>query len=213
VAAVAAFAHLTEDYLTGDPLVRWDLEFARWLHEHASSRLVSVFDIVTLAGNAVVLAALTAGAIWFLLRRRAVNDAALLAVVALGIEILNAVLKLAFHRARPELGFAHLDTYSYPSGHAAGATAIYGALAYLVARRLSGAWRIAPVAAALVAIALIGFSRLYLGVHYLSDVLAGISVGASWLFLWLLIDQLRGDRPILPLLPARVRRVVERVGR
>jgi membrane-associated phospholipid phosphatase len=207
VASVAAFGHLVEDYLTGDPIVRWDVEFARWLHEHSSSSLVSVFDIVTLAGNVAFLAGITAVVILLLLRRRAVGEAALLAIVALGIEILNGALKLAFHRPRPELAFVHLDTYSFPSGHAAGSAAIYGALAYLAARRLVGARRVAVVVAAPLLVGLVGFSRLYLGAHYLSDVLAGFSIGASWLFAWVLLSQIYGER----LLPANVRGAVDRL--
>jgi membrane-associated phospholipid phosphatase len=205
-ASVAAFGHVVEDYLTGDPIVRWDVEFARWLHEHSSATLVSLFDLITIAGNVAVLAAVSAVAILLLLRRGLVNDAALLAVVALGVEVLNAGLKLVFHRPRPELAFVQLDTYSFPSGHAAGSAAIYGALAYLSARRLTGAGRVVPSILAVILVAAVGFSRLYLGAHYLSDVLAGFSLGASWLFAWLLVAQAYGDRSVLPLLPAPLRR-------
>lgn len=205
-ASVAAFGHVVEDYLTGDPIVRWDVEFARWLHEHSSATLVSLFDLVTIAGNVAVLAAVSAVAILLLLRRGLVNDAALLAVVALGVEVLNAGLKLVFHRPRPELAFVQLDTYSFPSGHAAGSAAIYGALAYLSTRRLTGAGRVVPAILAVILVAAVGFSRLYLGAHYLSDVLAGLSLGASWLFASLLVAQAYGDRSVLPLLPAALRR-------
>lgn len=212
LASLVAFAHLVEDYLTGDPIVRWDVEFARWLHEHSSEALVSFFKVVTLAGNAAVLAAVTAVVALLLLRRRAVNDAIFLGVVALGVELLNAVLKLTFHRPRPESAFVHLDTYSFPSGHAAGATAVYGALAYLAARRAAGPLRAAILAGTPVLIALIGFSRLYLGAHYLSDVLAGFCLGAAWLFAWLTVALAYGDRSVEPLLPRSVRRLVARLA-
>lgn len=212
LASLTAFAHLVEDYSTGDPIVRWDVELARWLHEHSSSVLVSVFDVVTWAGNVVVLAAITASALVILLRRRRVNEAALLAIVALGIEALNAGLKLVFQRPRPQLAFVHLDTYSFPSGHAAGSAAIYGALAYLAVRRLGGARRVLVLVAAPVLVALIGFSRLYLGAHYLSDVLTGFALGASWLFAWVLIGQLYDEREVLRLLPGPVRRGIDRIG-
>jgi len=182
LASLFALAHLAEDYLTGDPIVRWDVELARWLHGHSSRPLVSIFEVVTLAGNVAVLAALTAVVGLFLLRRGALSDAVFLGAVALGVELVNGVLKLAFHRPRPELAFVHLDTYSFPSGHAAGSAAILGAVAYLAARRTGGAARVAILAGTPLLIALVGFSRLYLGAHYLSDVLAGFSVGAAWLF-------------------------------
>jgi undecaprenyl-diphosphatase len=208
--SLVAFAHLVEDYLTGDPIVRWDVELARWLHEHSSSPLVSLFEVVTLAGNVVVLAILCVVALAYLLRRGAFNDAALLVMVAVGIELLNALLKLVFHRPRPELAFIHLDTYSFPSGHAAGSSAIYGVLAYLTLRHVRGRRGVLAVAAAAALVAAIGFSRLYLGAHYLSDVLAGLSLGATWLFTWILVSLLYGERSVLPLLPARLRRAVER---
>src|SRR5215208_1413794 len=85
--AVWAFGHVVEDYLTGDPLVRWDVEFSRWLHEHSSLMLVSLFDVFTWAGSVPVLALLTIAVALYLLRRGRLNEAALLCAGALGIEI------------------------------------------------------------------------------------------------------------------------------
>jgi membrane-associated phospholipid phosphatase len=147
--------------------------------------------VITQTGGAVVLTLIVAAVVFALVRRRSARDAVLLVVVAVGIQIINPALKLAFHRPRPELSFVHLDTYSFPSGHAAGATAIYGALVFLAARRASVARRVTLVAGAVVVIALVDFSRLYLGAHYLSDVLAGSALGASWLALCLLVYELR----------------------
>ncbi len=212
MAAVVAFAHVAEDYLTGDPIVRWDVHFATWLHVHSSPPLVSVFEVVTYAGNAVFLAVLTATACVVLLRRRAVNEAALLALVAVGIEIVNGGVKLLFHRPRPEVSFVHLDTYSFPSGHAASSVAVYGALAFLLARRASWGARAGWVCAAVVVVGTVGFSRLYLGVHYLSDVLAGLSFGAAWLFAWLVVYELYGRRNFLRVLPGWLRLLISRIG-
>jgi membrane-associated phospholipid phosphatase len=207
VAALAAFGHLVEDYLTGDPIVRWDVEFARWLHEHSSGALVAFFKIVTLAGNAAVLGVIVVGIGFVLLRRRHANDAALLLLAFGGASVVNALLKLVFHRPRPELAFVHLDTYSFPSGHAAASSATFATMAYLLARRhRSTAARIWIGVAAAAAIALVGFSRLYLGAHYLSDVLAGISFGIAWAASSLLVYTLWGERDLLTLLPRSLRR-------
>ena len=100
----------------------------------------------------------------------------LLIAVAGGIEVLNALLKLLFHRPRPELAFVHLDTYSFPSGHAAGSAAIYSMLAVLAARGVRTRGRVL-VGSADALVLTIGFSRLYLGAHYLSDALAGLALG------------------------------------
>jgi undecaprenyl-diphosphatase len=185
-----AFGHIVEDYLTGDPIVRWDVSFAAWLHEHSSEFLVTVFKVLTHAGGIAVLAPLTAAVVVVLYRRGARGDAALVACVVIGISLLNAGLKLAFHRPRPELGFLHLDTYSFPSGHASASTAAYGLFAYLLGRNASRRRRILLGVAVVLIVAVVDFSRLYLGVHYLSDVLAGSALGASWLALCLLVHEL-----------------------
>jgi membrane-associated phospholipid phosphatase len=207
VAALAAFGHLVEDYLTGDPIVRWDVEFARWLHEHSSGPIVQFFKIVTLAGNAAVLAVIVIAIAFALVRRGLANDAALVLLAFGGASVVNALLKLIFHRPRPELAFVHLDTYSFPSGHAAASSATFATLAYLLARRRSStAARIWIGLGAAAAIALVGFSRLYLGAHYLSDVLAGISFGVAWAAASLLVYTLYGEREVLALIPGSLRR-------
>jgi undecaprenyl-diphosphatase len=115
-----------------------------------------------------------------LVRRRCVNDALVLCVAFVGVEVVNAALKLIFHRPRPELAFVHLETYSFPSGHAAASTAVYGTLAYLLCRRTPSPWLRGVIAVAtVVTVGLVAFSRLYLGVHYLSDVLAGWGLSAA----------------------------------
>jgi membrane-associated phospholipid phosphatase len=202
-AAVTAFAHLAEDYVTGDPIVRWDVRFATWLDEHASHPLVRVFDVITLAGNSVVLVVVVAAIGIVLLRRTQPNEAALIAVAFGGAAVLNALLKLAFHRKRPELAFVHLDTYSFPSGHAAVSTATFTTIAFLLGRRYrSLRARVLTGIGTMVAILLVGFSRLYLGAHYLSDVLAGISFGFAWAMLCLLAYTLWGERNMLHALRA-----------
>jgi membrane-associated phospholipid phosphatase len=205
-AAVFAFAHLTEDYLTGDPIVRWDVRFAAWLHEHASHPLVRVFDVITLAGNSVVLFVVVAAIGIVLLRRAHPNEAAVIAFAFGGSAIVNALLKLLFHRARPEVAFVHLDTYSFPSGHAAVSSATFTTIAFLLGRRYrSLRARLLISLGTLVAILLVGFSRLYLGAHYLSDVLAGISFGFAWAMLCLIAYTLWGERNVLDLIPRRRR--------
>jgi len=83
--AVAAFGHIVEDYLTGDPLVRWDVEFSRWLHEHSNPTLVSAFKVFTLLGSVPFLALLVVAVALPMLRRRQVNEVALLCIGGIGI--------------------------------------------------------------------------------------------------------------------------------
>jgi membrane-associated phospholipid phosphatase len=178
-ASALAFARVAEDYLTNDPLARWDLELARWLAGVRDPTGVDVFRVVTFLGSPAVVVALAAVACVALYRRRHLLDALLLPLALGSAELLNVVLKLAFHRPRPEVAFVHLDTYSFPSGHAMVSAAGYGALAYLAARAAAGGRRRAAIVAGAVAwVALVCVSRVYLGVHYLSDVLAGAAGGA-----------------------------------
>jgi membrane-associated phospholipid phosphatase len=211
--AIAAFVHLAEDYLTGDPIVRWDVTFARWLHEHASQPLVRLFDVVTLAGNAAVLGLMVVAVVLVLLRRGRANDAAVILLSFGGAAVINPLLKLAFHRPRPELAFVHLDTYSFPSGHAAVSAATFTTFAYLLGLRYrSVRARMLIGLGAVAAIALVGFSRLYLGAHYLSDVLAGISFGVAWAALCLLGYTVWDDRDVLSVMPRWSQRILARLG-
>jgi membrane-associated phospholipid phosphatase len=176
--AAITFARVAEDYLTNDPLARWDVSFARWLAGERTTAGIDFFRLVTFFGSAVCLIAVTAVIFIVLVRRGRRVQAALLPLVLVGAELLNLILKLSFHRARPEVAFIHLDTYSFPSGHAMVSTAVYGALAYLAWPRVrTRRGRAVLVAGTILFVGLICFSRLYLGVHYLSDVLAGAAGG------------------------------------
>lgn len=184
-ASLLSLGHLAEDYVTNDPIVGTDHRLASWLHAHSSSETVAFFRIVTLAGNGVFLATVGLAAAAYLVRRRYRLDAAFVLSAYLGSELLTALLKVSFHRERPVFDdpFVRLQTYSFPSGHASVSTAVYGALLLVALDRLAAGWRTRAGLAVLAAelVLLIGASRLVLGVHYLSDVLAGFSLGAAWL--------------------------------
>jgi len=188
VLSAVAFARIAEDYLTNDPL-------ARWLSGERGTGGTDIFRVLTFIGSPAAALAIATIVCVLLYRRRQLVEAALLPVALAGGELLNVVLKLSFHRPRPEVAFVHLDTYSFPSGHAMLSTTAYGALAYLVwshlhARRA----RFALTAGTVVLVALICFSRLYLGVHYLSDVLGGAAAGAFWLAVSIAVQTLYGER-------------------
>jgi len=193
--AALAFAHIAEDYLTNDPLARWDVSFARWLALERSELGTEIFRVITFLGSPAVALAVSAVVCVVLYRRRLLVQAALLPLVLAGAELLNLALKLAFHRPRPEVAFVTLDTYSFPSGHAMVSTAAYGALAYIAWPYLrSPRQRVLLVVGTLVFVGLICFSRLYLGVHYLSDVLGGAAGGVFWLSVSVAIVTLWGER-------------------
>jgi undecaprenyl-diphosphatase len=102
--------------------------------------------------------------------------------------LVNLALKHAYERARPHFDdpFVSLDTFSFPSGHTAGAVAFYGVLAaFLVSRTYDKRLRALIVAGAIAAVVLVAFSRMYLGAHYLSDVVAAACSSTAWLVLCL----------------------------
>jgi membrane-associated phospholipid phosphatase len=195
IISAVAFARVAEDYLTNDPLARWDVSFARWLSGERNGAGIHFFHIVTDIGSPAAALLIATVVCVVLYRRRRLVDAALLPVALAGAELLNLILKLAFHRPRPEVAFVQLETYSFPSGHAMISTAAYGALAYLAWSRLrTSRDRIALATGTGVLVSLICFSRLYLGVHYLSDVLAGAAGGAFWLAVAIAIQAVYGTR-------------------
>jgi undecaprenyl-diphosphatase len=190
VLAAAAFAGLVVAYERRWALVRLDADIAGWLDDHRTHPLVVLFHVVTFAGDNLVLWTVVVVAAVLLARARRIGDAALLLVSAAGLDIVNRVLKADVHRPRPGTGFLHLNTFSFPSGHAAGSSAVYAVIGVMLARRLDR--RLAVAYAALVAV--VCFSRLYLGVHYLSDVLAGLALGLGWAAATLLVYFSTGRR-------------------
>ena len=214
IASATAFAHIAEDYLTNDPLARWDIRFAHWLAVHRTVAGTDALRVLTNLGSPMTALAISTVVFVVLYRRRLLLDALLLPVVLAGVELLNVILKLSFHRARPEVAFVHLDTYSFPSGHAMVSTAAYGALAYLAWSRMP-TWRarIALLLGTTSLLALICFSRLYLGVHYLSDVLAGAAGGVFWLAVSVALVTVFGDGVVARLDGSRLDRLGRRLTR
>jgi membrane-associated phospholipid phosphatase len=189
-----AFGALAEEVAEDDTGL--DNRIAEELHEHATGPLTEFFEAVTTLGNGIVLAGVTAIAAYLLARRRHFREAVLMVLAYVGAEVLSYSLKLAFRRDRPFFTdpLATLSTYSFPSGHATVSVAVYGAVSLVLLRRLTGPARVVCLAAAVLLVSLIGFSRLYLGVHFFSDVLAGFSVGLAWLALCVVVLDLHHRR-------------------
>lgn len=173
-AAVGPGAHLTE----------LDISVSQWLHARASEPWTSLMLAVSHLHSVPGIAFLTLLFAWQLWRRQAHYWLlALLLSVPPGM-VLNVLLKHNYQRLRPmfDAPLLTLPTYSFPSGHALAATVFYGVLAcYLWTRARGAVQHAAIVSGALLMVALVAFSRVYLGVHYLTDVLAAVAEGMGWL--------------------------------
>jgi membrane-associated phospholipid phosphatase len=179
---------ISEDVMNGEPLTIADLQISNWLHTHRSPRLTTVFLIVTSFGSTtpVILIAIIVG-LYLLWRRQPYWLAAIWSSVFGGM-LLNKYLKLVFYRPRPLFNNPILafTGYSFPSGHTMAATVLYGVLAvFLVATINRRSYRVLVVLVASCLIGLVGFSRMYLGAHYLSDVVGAIAEGLAWMSLCL----------------------------
>jgi len=181
-----AFSGLLDAVLDNETLVRTDRLIAAWFTAHDTPTGRATFNVITQLGSPVVWALMAIGAIylWF-----AHEHALLVSWVAanLGGKALEYVIKNTVHRSRPEYSAAYLhgQSYSFPSVHTMGSTICYLMIAYIIASRPRVSRR-AGIIVHLVAIAIIAtvaLSRLYLVVHYLSDVLGGAAAGLAWLSL------------------------------
>jgi membrane-associated phospholipid phosphatase len=174
--------------------VRTDERVADWLHGRATDPLTDAFRAITTLGNFTTLIVVVVIAVAVLWRRGERTDALFVAVAFLGAQVLSSGMKLGFRRERPFFPdpLATESTFSFPSGHALVSLAVYGSIALVVARRLRRRRdRILLLAATGLLVLAIGFSRLYLGVHFLSDVLAGYAAGIAWLALLYVVIEVR----------------------
>ncbi len=196
------FGAIAEDLRPDDPLVLMDHRVAVWFHHHATHATTHVANAITFFGSVAWVTIVSIGVALFFLFRRAWTKLSLLALAMIGGTSLNVVLKHFFHRQRPilENPLVTLSSYGFPSGHTMGATMLYGLLALLAAKNAkSHRARIACLVAACVLILLIGLSRIYLGAHFLSDVLGAIAAGIVWLtFCWTAVETLRRRHPSAP---------------
>lgn len=179
---IALFSNIAEEVAEGESR-RFDRVVLLWVHWYSPDWLDGVMRFVTFLGYYWVVIPLLVLAAYAFYRKGRTISAALLVVATLGGMVLTSVLKNVFERARPDLfESAYVESsYSFPSGHATMAVGFYGTLTLLAAWRLRGLRRWTVVLGGLVLVFLIGFSRLYLGVHYPTDVLAGFLAAPVWI--------------------------------
>ncbi len=194
-AGMLAFASMTvilamisEEVIGREPVMVADARFIAWLHVHASWWLTVAMRVATSLGATPVVTGISLVLALYLWWRRRWYWLAALALSVPGGALLNVLLKMAFHRPRPHFDDPILTVtgYSFPSGHTMMASVLYGVIAaYACAHTPDWRRRVLAVGSAGVLILLVAFSRVYLGAHYVSDVLGAMAEGTAWLSLCL----------------------------
>jgi membrane-associated phospholipid phosphatase len=159
-----------------------DAPASRLVASERTAGLTTMAKAVTVLGSPGFTVAVAVVAMVVLIWRFHWPEAAVfLAIAVAGGDLSYVVLKHLVHRARPPGALVHLSTFSFPSGHAVGATTLYLGLAWIVSRRhASRPARLAAWSGALLTIVAVGATRILLGVHYASDVIGGFALGAFW---------------------------------
>jgi membrane-associated phospholipid phosphatase len=166
-----------------------------WVHRFASEGMTRAMTAISLMGYDILVVEMVIAFVVFA-RQRWRRAAVWLAVAMTGSLLLDLSLKYAYHRPRPTAFFGVApQSYSFPSGHALCSLCFYGVMAGLLSARIkSRAWRILVWVAAAALVFAIGISRIYLGVHYPSDVLAGYLAATVWVGTVIVLDHARKVR-------------------
>lgn len=151
----------------------------KWLHAHATTALDQIMLLITTIGGEIWFAGLLGLILLAFLMARDWTKAGFLFLAVGGAAVLNPILKMIFLRPRPTLWVSLTPEtgFAFPSGHATGSTALAAALVVLF---WNSKWRIPILVLGLIYSSAVGLSRLYLGVHYPSDVLAGTMFSLAW---------------------------------
>ena len=183
IGALVFFAWLTDEVLEGETRHFDDVTRAA-VHQFASPALTSLMRCISFLGSTLFLTLATIAVVLWFLYRKWRREAKLFAITMIGASLLNTTLKVAFKRPRPVPFFNLLapESFSFPSGHSLASCCFFGALAALLTARLQGSrLRAAIWVVATLLFLLIGLSRIYLGVHYTTDVVAGFVAALIWI--------------------------------
>ncbi|RMF90357.1 MAG: phosphatase PAP2 family protein [Nitrospinota bacterium] len=182
--SLLALGEIIEDVIDRETLYRLDFQIQRVVESVISPGMTRIMVEITTVGGIYLLLLTLCLLVIVLLRRRAWWDVYALSLAAGGGEVVLQALKFGFHRPRPQPQLVPALGYSFPSGHAFAATVVYGFLVYLVWKYVQApVIRYATLLLAFLIILIVGVSRIYLNVHWLTDVLAGYTAGLAWLVL------------------------------
>jgi len=175
-----------------NPLAGPDYEVAGWFHAHLTQTFVSVLRAFTEFGSGEWIGLILFAVVLFFVWKRWWPSLITLVVAVPGGMLLNEWVKVLVHRQRPFVDgpFVDWSGYSFASGHTIGATLLYGQLLLFILPALKARhWRLLSIFSAMSLVALVGFSRIALGAHFLTDVLAAIFFGIIWLALCLVLSR------------------------
>jgi undecaprenyl-diphosphatase len=181
--AAWAFGGLTQDVIGHDDTALADPHVTAWVIAHRSGWLTGSLQVLTWLGStAVIIPAGLAAGLYFLIRRRDWRPLALLTAAVAGAVGLYDIVKPLVGRPRPPaaIWIGHYTGTAFPSGHATQSAAFYAMLAIVLGAGLPARGRAILWSAATLIVLIIGASRIYLGAHWLTDVLAGYALGAAW---------------------------------
>lgn len=183
MATAALFAEMMESLDAEEEIGHFDEGLTETLARELPDAALRFFGTVTHLGDPITLTLLVFAVAIPLIVRRQTSLAFAWAVACAGGGVLNRVLKSIFERVRPlhDHGFAQADGFSFPSGHTSGSVVVYGMLAYLCLRLLPSRWHLPSVLLATAVAFSAGWSRVFLLVHWASDVVAGFAFGVAWL--------------------------------
>lgn len=195
--SISILSEITENIVDAEPMVHIDMAFSQWLFSGRISQLSEFFYALTALGSFFATIGIAVLGSVVLIYYRKWRNLLILWLLMAGVGLFVQVGKREFNRPRPpQIAYYAVTGFSFPSGHSATAMTLYGLLGYWWARQIRRTRpRIWAGVATIVLILLVGFSRIYLGVHYLSDVLGGYLLGICWLIIGVALTEWQRTKP------------------
>lgn len=197
VVNVLILSEIAENLVNSEPMIRVDGWFTQLLFQDRSISISRALYALTYLGSGYVTVGLSLLGSFVLFRQKKSRNIVILWILMAGVGLSVQVGKRTFIRQRPvEVAYYPETGYSFPSGHLATVMTLYGLLAYWLVRgrrRIRNRWLVGLSAFSLILV--VGFSRIYLGVHFLSDVLGGYLLGACWLIVGIVLTEWQQSNP------------------
>lgn len=189
IISILLFGVIAKNVMSADALTIIDVQLSHWLHSQSSPGVTQCLLILTHLHDPITISFMVTFIAFYLIWKKKWYELLTVLTVVPGGMLINLLVKQVFERARPS--FEHplvmLTTYSFPSGHVAATTLFYGAIAaLLISETTTRSRAIYILLIAFVMVIVVAFSRMYLGAHYLSDVLAAFFEAIAWIALCLI---------------------------